>query len=217
MGGKHSCETIFLYRECVKSLNSPLCLTFDTPSFLVTIRTKPYCINKKSREFIRETFYNNKEASVLFLQMEYLHEDFVVHTWAIVMDWCRLYRSFLSMNKRWHYPMRHYCFCWTDSSCVLLPKGVDYALRDCCQCCIVHQVHIVADGAIVCRHNREPYPLDLMEYLTSHEPTFAADGFEVHISMKPVGRKREGACVEKASKDTRQFQLTGTTPVRDKK
>ena len=80
MGGKHPCETIFLYRECVKSLNSPLCLTFDTPSFLVTIRTKPYCINKKSREFIRETFYNNKEASVLFLQMEYLHEDFVVHT-----------------------------------------------------------------------------------------------------------------------------------------
>ena len=33
MGGKHPCETIFLYRECVKSLNSPLCLTFDTPSF----------------------------------------------------------------------------------------------------------------------------------------------------------------------------------------
>ena len=55
-------------------------MTFDTPSFLVTIRTKPYCINKKSRELIRETFYNNKEASVLFLQMEYLHEDFVVHT-----------------------------------------------------------------------------------------------------------------------------------------
>ena len=34
MGGKHPCETIFLYRECVKSLNSPLCLTFDTPPFL---------------------------------------------------------------------------------------------------------------------------------------------------------------------------------------
>ena len=34
MGGKHSCETIFLYRECVKSLNSTLCLTFDTPFFL---------------------------------------------------------------------------------------------------------------------------------------------------------------------------------------
>ena len=46
----------------------------------VTIRTKPYCINKKSREIIRETFYNNKESSILFLQMGYLHEDFVVHT-----------------------------------------------------------------------------------------------------------------------------------------
>lgn len=46
--------------------------------------------------------------------------------------------------------------------------------------------------------------------LTPHEPTFATDGFEVHISMKSVGRKREGACVEKASKDTRQFKLTGT-------
>ena len=34
MGGKHPCETIFLYRGCVKSLNSPLCLTFDTPFFL---------------------------------------------------------------------------------------------------------------------------------------------------------------------------------------
>ena len=34
MGGKHPCETIFLYRGCVKSSNSPLCLTFDTPSFL---------------------------------------------------------------------------------------------------------------------------------------------------------------------------------------
>ena len=48
--------------------------------FYVTIRTKPYCINKKSREIIRETFYNNKESSILFLQMGYLHEDFVVHT-----------------------------------------------------------------------------------------------------------------------------------------
>ena len=47
---------------------------------MVTIRTKPYCINKKSREIIRETFYNNKESSILFLQMGYLHEDFVVHT-----------------------------------------------------------------------------------------------------------------------------------------
>ena len=47
---------------------------------IVTIRTKPYCINKKSREIIRETFYNNKESSILFLQMGYLHEDFVVHT-----------------------------------------------------------------------------------------------------------------------------------------
>ena len=46
----------------------------------VTIRTKPYCINKESRELIRETLYNNKEASILFLQMECLHEDFVVHT-----------------------------------------------------------------------------------------------------------------------------------------
>ena len=34
MGGKPPCETIFLYRECVKSLNGPLCLTFDTPPFL---------------------------------------------------------------------------------------------------------------------------------------------------------------------------------------
>ena len=37
-------------------------------------------INKESRELIRETLYNNKEASILFLQMECLHEDFVVHT-----------------------------------------------------------------------------------------------------------------------------------------
>ena len=26
---------IILYRECVKSLNSPLCLTFDTPFFFI--------------------------------------------------------------------------------------------------------------------------------------------------------------------------------------
>lgn len=37
MGGKHPCETIFLYRGCVKSLNSPLCLTFDTPFFYLSI------------------------------------------------------------------------------------------------------------------------------------------------------------------------------------
>ena len=45
MGGKHPCETIFLYRGCVKSLNNPLCLTFDTPSFALYDREIYECLS----------------------------------------------------------------------------------------------------------------------------------------------------------------------------
>lgn len=45
----------------------------------VTIRNPPYCYYKKSREVIREIFYNSMEASVLFVRLESRYGDSVIH------------------------------------------------------------------------------------------------------------------------------------------